>query len=294
MAQHNHTHSSSNIKVAFFLNFLFTIIEIIGGIYTNSIAIISDAIHDLGDSISLGFSWYMEKYSTKKGDRQFSYGYKRFSLVGALANGLILFMGSFFVIREAVIRLITPEPSDAKGMMAFAILGILVNGLAVLRVRGGVSLNEKMVSWHLLEDVLGWVAVLIVSIVLMFREIFILDAILSLLISAFVLFNVYRNLKTVFKVLLQGVPEELDINEIVNEINAIKNVVSSHHTHVWSFDGINHVLTAHVVVKDDAGRHDITCIKQELQNLKEKLGIYHTTIEIEHESEECEMEHMEH
>jgi len=135
--QHNHGqhHATGNIKVAFFLNLFFTIVEFIGGFYTNSLAIMSDAVHDLGDSLSLGMSWYFQKLSNKKANKYFSYGYGRFSLLGAIINSFVLIIGALFIIKEAIPRVLTPEDSDAKGMMWFAILGIIVNGAAVLKLK---------------------------------------------------------------------------------------------------------------------------------------------------------------
>ncbi|MEZ4688280.1 MAG: cation diffusion facilitator family transporter, partial [Bacteroidia bacterium] len=174
---HHHTHSN-NLKTAFFLNLAFTVFELIGGMYVNSVAIISDAIHDLGDSLSLGTAWYLDRKARQKADHRFSFGYSRFSLLGALINSLVLIAGSIFVIQEAIGRIIEPEHSDARGMMVFAIIGIAVNGYAAWKMSGGKSLNEKVVSWHLLEDVLGWVAVLVVAIVLQFKDIHYLDPVL--------------------------------------------------------------------------------------------------------------------
>src|SRR5690606_7238014 len=152
-----HNPSGKNLKLAFFLNLGFTIFEIIGGFYVNSVAIISDALHDLGDSLSLGTAWYLQKKSHQGKDSRFSFGYKRFSLLGALINSLVLIGGSIFVIYQAVLRIIEPEASDAQGMIIFAIVGVAVNGFAAYKLSGGTSMNEKVVSWHLLEDVLGWI-----------------------------------------------------------------------------------------------------------------------------------------
>lgn len=151
-----HTHDSkSDLRGAFFLNFAFTLVEIIGGIWTNSVAIVSDALHDFGDSLSLSLSWFLEKYSHKGKDAKYSYGYRRFSLLGALANMVVLIIGSGFVLSAAIPRLIHPQPSDAKGMMSLAIVGMIINGLAVLRVKDGKKLNVQVVTWHLLEDVMS-------------------------------------------------------------------------------------------------------------------------------------------
>jgi 16S rRNA G966 N2-methylase RsmD len=172
--RHGHSHgreqSGKNLRIAFFLNLGFSVLEFFGGILVNSIAIVSDAIHDLGDSISLGTAWYLDKKSRQDPDKKYSFGYRRFSLLGALINSVVLIAGSVYVIYEAVGRLIHPQHSDAGGMLVFAIIGILVNGYAAWKMSSGKTLNEKVVSWHLLEDLLGWVAVMIVAIVLHFKD----------------------------------------------------------------------------------------------------------------------------
>lgn len=194
---HSHTNSTSNIKSAFFLNLFFTIIEIIGGFLTNSIAILADAIHDFGDSLSLGLSWGLDKYSQKKRTPRFSYGYKRFSLLAALINSIVLIIGSIFILSRVIPRLIAPEPSNATGMILLAILGIIINGIAVLRLKRGSSLNEKVVSWHLFEDVLGWIAVLIVGTINIFVSIPILDPLLAIIFTLLILYNILKNLKQI-------------------------------------------------------------------------------------------------
>ena len=248
---HHHQHpSGKNLKLAFFLNLGFTIFEIIGGFYVNSVAIISDAVHDLGDSLSLGTAWYLQKKSLKGRDSRFSFGYKRFSLLGALINSLVLIGGSLFVIYQAILRLIEPEPSDAQGMVIFAIVGVLVNGFAAYKLSGGNSMNEKVISWHLIEDVLGWTAVLVVAIILLFWDNPYLDPALSLLITAFILWNVAKRLKETLFIFLQGVPEDIKLDEVEDRILKIENVASVHHMHVWSLEGEHHVFTAHVKLEN--------------------------------------------
>lgn len=201
---HNHPHhhhdgdeetASKRIGWAFFLNVMFTIIEFIGGWLTNSTAIMADAVHDLGDSLSIGTAWLLNKLSRKDANQTFSYGYKRFSLLGALINGLVLTVGSVWILFEAIPRLSAPEMPQVEGMLLLAIFGVLVNGFAAFKLSKGKSLNERVLNWHLLEDVLGWVAVLIVSIVLLFVNWPILDPLLSIGFTIFILFNVVRNLK---------------------------------------------------------------------------------------------------
>ena len=286
----HHHHSSNNIKVAFFLNFAFTILEIIGGLYVNSIAIISDAIHDLGDTISLGTSWYLEEISHKKSNKKFSFGYKRFSLLGALINSIILIIGSLYVITEAVGRILEPEHTDAKGMIFFAVIGVLVNGYAAWKLSSGKTMNEKVASWHLVEDVLGWVAVLVVGIILNFKDIHYLDPALSLLITIYILWNVFIRLKQTLFIFLQGVPEDLDINEIESKILNIDFVNSIHHMHVWSLEGEHNVFTAHVKIDDNSNLNNFKKVKFDVKDILKEYKFEHYTVEVEFNDENCDLD----
>ncbi|HHV97896.1 MAG TPA: cation transporter [Clostridiaceae bacterium] len=290
--EHNHIHhhdhhhdGQENIKTAFLLNISFTLLEIIGGLWTNSMAILSDSLHDLGDSLSLGISWYLEKYSKKGPDTRFSFGYARFSLLGALINSIILIVGTALILAKSIPRILKPEAVNTNGMMILAILGIVMNGAAVLRLREGTTLNERVVLWHLMEDVLGWAVVLIVSLILMFIDIPIIDPILSVLITIYVLINVWKNLKEILYVLLQGVPKDLSIEEIEREIMEETGVIFVYHTHIWSLEGEKNLLSTHIIVKDDTKREEIIEIKQKIRELMLKKGIEHVTVEIEFESE---------
>lgn len=289
---HNHHHNEENIKVAFFLNLGFALAEIIGGLFTNSMAILADALHDFGDSLSLAFSWRMERLSDMKSDHRYSYGYKRFSLLSALISAVVLIVGSAFIISEAVQRLSNPQPSNARGMLVFALVGIAVNGYAALRTSHGKNLNSKVISWHMLEDVLGWASVLVVSIVILLvkkKEIYILDPLLSLGMTLIVLFNVIKNLKQTLTLFLQGVPDSVNIAAIEDEIKKMDLVSGIHHTHVWSLDGEQHVLTTHVVLGDGAKKEQIRAIKSKIKELSERHGLAHTTVEFEYLEDDCSM-----
>ena len=288
---HNHHHTEENIKVAFFLNLGFALAEIFGGLLTNSMAILADALHDFGDSLSLAFSWRMEKLSNNKGDQRYSYGYKRFSLLSALISAVILLVGSIFVITEAVQRLSNPQHSNAQGMLIFALVGIALNGYAAIRTSHGKNMNSKVISWHMLEDVLGWAAVLVVSIVLLVKDIHILDPLLSLGVTAVVLFNVVKNLKLTLSLFLQGVPESVNIPAIEEEIKKMDMVSGLHHMHVWSLDGEQHVLTMHVILCDGAKKEQIRAIKSKIKELSEHHGLAHTTVEFEYLEDDCSMSH---
>ncbi|MDA7803114.1 cation diffusion facilitator family transporter [Crocinitomix sp.] len=278
-----------NLKLAFFINLIFTVLEIFGGIYTNSIAIISDAIHDLGDSLSLGTAWYLQVKSDKKADKNYSFGYRRFSLLGALINSFILLGGSVYVIYVAVGRFITPESSDPNGMLLFAIFGVLVNGYAAWKLSKGGTLNERVVSWHLLEDVLGWVAILIVAIVLQFKNIEYLDPALSLLITLYILWNTFKRLKETLFIFLQGQPKNVNKAEIEDRIMEVDGIDSLHHTHIWTLDGEHHVFTTHVKLKTSEDTVELLSIKRQIKTILDDYSFEFYTIETELVGEPCNM-----
>jgi cobalt-zinc-cadmium efflux system protein len=284
---HSHDHGTKNIQVAFWLNLGFALLELVGGFYTNSVAILSDALHDLGDSLSLGTSWYFQKKSQQKRDSHFTYGYKRFSLLGAFINCIVLTVGSVFIISESVQRIFNPSQPNAKGMLILAVIGIGVNLVAMLRLKKGQSINERVISLHFLEDVLGWVAVLVGSVVMMFYNVPILDPLLSLGIAAFILFNVYKNMKSVFQIVLQGVPENISEDKIRALVKSFPEVKDSHDIHVWSMDGNYHIVTLHVVVANDLSVAQQEGLKTRLKESLSKLSIRHATVELETEGYDC-------
>ncbi|MEP0368121.1 MAG: cation diffusion facilitator family transporter [Cyclobacteriaceae bacterium] len=291
---HDHTHhhhgpaSTKNIKVAFFINLAFSIIELIGGLWTNSVAILSDALHDFGDSLSLGVSWYFQNVSKKERDNNFSYGYARFSVLGAIINSIVLVVGSIIILTESIPRLLDPQNPNGEGMIYLAIGGIVFNGLAAWKLHTGVTLNERAVYLHLLEDILGWVATLIAAIIIKFWSIPIMDPILAMGIAAFILFNVYKNLKKAAKIILQGVPEEIEIEKIHETLRNLKGVSDFHDCHVWSLDGQFHVLSVHLVVDEKENLISLAKIKQEAKHTLLHLKIDHATIEFETAAEDCD------
>jgi cobalt-zinc-cadmium efflux system protein len=278
---HAHDHSSKNISFAFFLNTGFALLELAGGFYTNSVAILSDALHDLGDSLSLGSAWFFERKSKKKRDQVYTYGYKRFSLLGAFINSIVLIIGSIFILREAIERFFYPLRPDATGMLAFAVIGVVVNGVAMLRLRRGHSISERVISLHFLEDVLGWIAVLIGSVLLKFTDWLFIDPLLSVLISLLILFNVYKNLKNVMQIVLQGVPVNVSEAEVRKEFRAIEGVDDIHDLHLWSMDGVYNILTAHVVLAQALSPQQLEALKTDIRERMKKINVHHTTLEFE-------------
>ncbi|MDQ3626302.1 MAG: cation diffusion facilitator family transporter [Verrucomicrobiota bacterium] len=284
---HSHEHGSAEgLRAAFFLNLAFTFIEIAGGFWTNSVAILTDALHDGGDCASLGLAWYLQKLSRKQPDAGFTYGYGRFSTLGAVITSVVLIAGLSVMLWHALERLMHPQEVYAPGMILLALLGLLANGAAVLKTRHGTSLNERMVSWHLLEDVLGWGAVLLGSIAMSLWHLPVLDPLLSILIALFVLWNVGRNLRKVGAVFLQHAPASFDVAEFQRRLTTLPKVVSSHHAHTWTIDGEHHVLSLHVVVQNDATRDQIVEVKRQI---KSECGeeFEHVTIDVELAGESC-------
>ena len=288
---HSHSHtkdmSSNRIGWAFFLNLGFTIIEFIGGWLTNSTAIMSDAVHDLGDTLSIGSAWVLNKLGKKQANNEFSYGFRRLSLFGALLNSIVLIAGSIWVMTEAIPRLFNPVMPEAEGMLLLAIFGVCVNGFAAYKLSGGETLNERVLNWHLLEDVLGWVAVLIVSIVLMFIELPILDPLLSIAFTLFILVNVARNLWTTLKLFAQSSPDLELTHQVKQTLLTLNHVADLHHFHLWSLDGESHVLTAHLQLDQRLDVHQQELLKSELKQQLATFRLEHTTIELEWPNEAC-------
>lgn len=281
---HHHGERKGNILFAAILNFSFVIIEIIGGLLTNSVAILSDALHDLGDSIALFSAYIAEKQAERSPDKKRTFGYARISVFSALFSAVILIVGSVFILIEAIQRLFSPEPVVAGGMILLAVFGVGVNLVAYFRMRTGMSANEKVLSWHLLEDVIGWAAVLVGAILIYFTDLYIIDPILTVGYTLFILWGVWGGLKNVANILMQGTPAEVDLGKIKGEIEAITDVKSVHDIHVWSLDGEFNVLTCHVVL-ENVSIADTKKIKEEIEERMRVFHVTHTTIECEVEGE---------
>ena len=277
--------TEKNILIAFLLNLLFSIMEFIGGAITNSVAIISDSIHDMGDAMSIGVSFFLERKSTKSPDNKYTYGYIRYSVLGSIITTFILLGGSVLVIYNAIGRLVNPVEINYNGMIGFAVLGVLINFLAAYFTKEGDSLNQKSVNLHMLEDVLGWVVVLAGAIIMRFTDIKIIDPILSIGVAIFILINSLKTLKEVVDLFLEKTPNNIDIDEIKEHLLEIKGVIDVHHIHIRSIDGFNNYATMHIVVDGDYKQ-----IKDKIKEELEEHGIAHTTIEFEGKDEKCKSE----
>lgn len=271
-----------NVGFAASLNVLFTIIELIGGLLTNSLALLADALHDFADSFALIVAWYAEKQAKKPATSKMTFGYRRLSLLSAVFAIIVLIAGSLFILSQAIPRLINPEPVNAEGMALIAIIGVTINGLGYFRLKKGLSQNEKILSWHLLEDILGWVFLLIGAVIIRFWNEPVIDPVLTIGFTLFVLWGVSKNARETFNLLLEGVPAYIDVDKIKESILSIEGVKKVHDIHIWSLEGETDILTAHVVVEDKyLQRPD-----QMRQSIKSKLEghhIEHSTLELEGE-----------
>ena len=272
-----------NILIAFLLNLGFSIFELIGGLYTGSVAIVSDALHDFGDAISIGASWFLERKSNRKPDAAFTYGYGRYSVLGAAVTNLILLVGSVVVVVNAIERIINPVQINSDGMIIMAVLGAAMNMAAAWFTHGGESLNEKAVNLHMLEDVLGWIVVLIGAVVIRFTNFTLIDPIMSICVAIFILSHAVQGMNEVLNVFMEKTPEGVDPQELEAHLMHIQHVKGVHHLHVWSLDGYNHYATMHVVSEDCDTMALKAAIRQELQ----EHGIHHVTMELEKEGEAC-------
>jgi len=274
--------TEKNILIAFLLNMFFSIFELVGGIFTHSVAIISDAIHDFGDGITIGISYFLEKKSKKEADNNYTFGYKRYSILGALISNSILFIGSVLVIYNAILRILNPVKINYDGMIIFAVIGVIVNYLAAYFTRKGDSINQKSVNLHMLEDTLGWMVVLIGAIIMKFTNLSIMDPIMSIVVALFIVMHVGEHFKIIVDVLLEKTPNNINIDELKNKLFKIKSIIDIHHIHIWSLDGISNCATMHIVLNKEDKQ-----IKEKVRNVLLEFNISYVTIELENIDEKC-------
>lgn len=282
----NNEITTKYLKLAFWLNTCFVVIEFFGGIYTNSLAILSDAFHDFGDSISLGLAWYFQHLAMRGRDDRFTYGYRRFTLIGAMLNGVILVIGSVLLVYFAFHRIKSPQETMTEGMMVLAVLGVAVNYIALRQLSKGKSLNERTIGLHLLADVLGWVAVLIGAIAMHFTGWYALDALLSIGIALYIVYGAINNVIESVNIILQKVPEGLEVKRIELALSQIEGVNRVFDLHVWTLDGQRTILSVHLIVEQAENREEVAQIRREARKILASKGIRHSTIEINLPEEE--------
>ena len=278
-----------NILIAFILNLSFSVFEFFGGLFVNSVAILSDSLHDLGDALSIGISYFLEKKSKKQADEKYTYGYIRYSVLGGVITTTILLAGSVLVIIGSIRRLLNPVEINYSGMIVFAVIGVILNFVAAYVTREGDSINQKAVNLHMLEDVLGWVVVLIGAIIMNFTDIRMIDPLMSIGVALFILINALKNLKVVLDLFLEKAPSDINISELKEHLLEIEGVEDIHHIHVWSIDGYNNYATMHIVTRAE----DIQAIKDLIRQELEEHSICHAVLETESEicdDRECHFE----
>lgn len=269
-----------NILIAFLLNLLFAITELIGGALTGSVAIMSDAVHDAGDAASIGLAYVLERKSKQKANESYTYGYVRYSAIGGLITTIILIMGSIFVIANAIHRIISPVEINYGGMIWLAVAGVIINFVAAIFTKDGHSVNQKAVNLHMIEDVLGWVVVLIGAVVMNFTDWYILDPLMSIGVACYILMRAVMSLKDVMAILLEKAPQEFTVEHIKEHLSEIDDVKDVHHIHLWTIDGLHHCATLHVVSEHLE-------VKYQIKKALHHHGIVHATIEIEAPGENC-------
>lgn len=270
--------SKTSIWLAFFLNLSYAIVEFIAGGIFGSSAVLADSVHDLGDAIAIGISALLETISNREEDRQYTLGYKRFSLLGAMLTAVILMIGSVLVILENIIKIVHPQPVNENGILWLGIIAVAINVLASLVVRKGKTKNESILSLHFLEDTLGWLAVILMAIILKFTDWYILDPLLSLVISIFILTKAIPRFWSALKIFLDAVPEGVDIKKVKNDLEQLDNVASVNQLNLWTMDGLEKNAIIHVCLKRI---EDMEASKTAIRHYLKDIGFHNITIEVD-------------
>ena len=278
--------SERNILIAFLLNLSFSVFEFLGGIFTGSVAILSDSIHDMGDALSIGVAYFLERKSKKQPDDVYTYGYLRYSVLGGMLTAFILLVGSVLVVVSAVNRIFHPQEIHYNGMILFAVFGVIVNFAAAYFTRDGDSINQKAVNLHMLEDVLGWAVVLVGAIVMRFTDFWLIDPILSIGVAVYIFIHAFSHMKEGLALFLVKIPDHISAEDIRHHLTEIDGVLDVHHIHIWSMDGNRNYATMHIVA-----RGDFPAVKKAVRKELQEFGIFHATLELEAENEQCEEIH---
>ena len=270
--------AKKSIWLAFFLNLSFAIVEFIAGGVFGSSTVLADSVHDLGDAIAIGLSAYLETISNREEDSHYTLGYKRFSLLGALITAVILITGSVLVILENITKNFHLQPINDKGILWLGIIAISVNVLASLVIRKGQTKSESILSLHFLEDILGWLAVILMAIILRFTDWYILDPLLSLVISFFILSKAIPRFWSTLKIFLDAVPEGVDIKQVKSRLEQLDYVASVNQLNLWTMDGLEKNAIIHVCLEHV--KHMEVC-KESIRDILKDCGFQNITIEVD-------------
>jgi cobalt-zinc-cadmium efflux system protein len=288
---HNHHHQveGKNLLFSIVLNIVITVAQIIGGILSGSLALISDALHNFSDVLSLVFSYIANKLSKKKASVNQTFGYKRAEILTAFINAITLIIVALYLVFEATTRFFHPEVIKSNLVIWMSILGILANGFSALMLKkeADYNLNMKSAYIHLFTDMLASVAVLIGGILMKYFQIYWIDSVLTFVIAIYLIFIGFDLLRDSTKILMLFTPSHIDINEIVDEVHKISGVSKLHHIHVWHLNEQELHLEAHLDCSEDIKISDFNILLSKIEKvLLEKFQINHINIQPEFQKEE--------
>lgn len=286
--QNHHYISGKNIGITIILNIFITLAQLIGGVISGSMALLTDALHNFSDVISLLLSWFTNRLAKRKSTVKQTYGYKRAEILAAFVNSATLILIAIYLMVEAVIRLMNPEPILSGIVIWFAGGSIVVNFLSVLLLSKDAkeNINMKSAYLHLLTDVMTSVAVLIGGILMKYYEIYSIDSILSILIAFYLIISSYKILWSSIKILMQFTPEEANLEKISLEITALDEIKNIHHVHIWQLNDNEFHFEAHIEFHKNIS---ITTFQEHLKHIEEILSKYNIThSNIQPEYELCE------
>jgi cobalt-zinc-cadmium efflux system protein len=293
---HSHNHSHSGNKKALFSSFclilIFMVVEVIGGIMTNSLALLSDAGHMLSDAASLGLSFFALKLGERDASLDKTYGYKRFEIIAAAINGLLLVIVAVYIFYEAAQRFFAPPEVQSKGMLLIATIGLLVNIVAAVILMNGdkeENLNVKSAFLHVIGDLLGSVGAIAAALLILFFGWNLADSIASVIVGVLILVSGSRVIKESYQILMEGAPAQIDMRGIKKALCEIPEVREVHDLHVWTITSGYLVLSCHLTIENEAVHDDILMLSQTI--LHDKFGIEHSTIQVERVANGCPSPH---
>ena len=277
--------SRKTLITSILLTSFFALIELFGGIFSGSLALISDSFHMFSDVVALLFSMIAVFYSAKKPNKKFTYGYLRIEIIAAFLNGFALMIISIGIIIEAVNRLFNPERIDFFTMFTIAVIGLLINLVLMFvlmrSLKAESNLNIKSALWHFLGDTLNSVGVIIAAIILKLTNLVIFDTIISVIISIVIFSGGLKIAKEAFFILMEAVPNNLDISEIYNKILTIDKIKDIHEFHLWNISEDNISISFHILLTEYNGVNDYEIVNEVVKLLKKEYKIEHVTVQIE-------------
>lgn len=276
--------AKENIKRVFWLNLGFGFFEIIGGIITRSSAIFSNAICDFGDALAILVSYLLENISKNKPDKEYTFGYKRYALLGIFFNSMILLICSSLVLYDAFLRILRPVEVNIIGMIIFSIFGIFINGYAMFKTSDKVNLNESKLNLYVIIDFCCWISFLVAAILIKITGWHIIDPLLSMLIAIIMAIKGIKNMFRIINIFTEKVPNDIEIETLENELKQINLVKEVNCLHVWSMDGKDKFLTVQIIMDQKVTKKSYETLLQDIKKKLKEYKINQSTVELEYES----------